>query len=535
MPLYKDGVLVATASHESNHVSLPQYFLLTNHITASGIDASGWTTLGAPGANFDIDYVRLWATPGTPYLRPLAAVADVNVDYNGTTSIVLPAAATLWGQTPNLEQVKIWSIDGIDPGWSDTGSQSQFGSMGSQISYNSGSRTLSIDWSAYNGNAGRCFLVVDAYLTVGSICQPLVVAINRGPVVNVSALNFTVGQSVSYDLYAQCDCGTLVSDSSGARAKTISISGLGASGLSYDDSTGLLTGTMAAGVYSCTVTVTNSIGQSVSSALTIAAFAATSYAYQSWTNLKGWFDASSTDGITTTKKFINSFVNKSGANGDLTVAGTAESISLIGNVQNGRSVARLVRNVSSPTAVPRAAALSTDAVSQVFQGDDQPFVAIIVLKPTDTNTGFPWSASTSLSTSANEQIAYTRRNTTASGIRKQPSGVSNEVTWSSPAGEVSGTVWIIAIHHTGTAVTVWRNSTTPIVNAAAQNVAAITTGAIFQLFAIFQNAASGTNPTPAITQGNMDLMECLVAGSQTTAEVQQAITDLAAKWGITLS
>jgi hypothetical protein len=57
----------------------------------------------------------------------------------------------------------------------------------------------------------------------------------------------------------------LCSDASGAKAKTIAVSGL-PTGLSYSDTTGLITGTpTGSGTTTISVTVTNSLGQSVTS------------------------------------------------------------------------------------------------------------------------------------------------------------------------------------------------------------------------------------------------------------------------------
>lgn len=73
--------------------------------------------------------------------------------------------------------------------------------------------------------------------------------------------NATVGSAYSFDLYAAADCGVLVTDVSGNRAKTVSITGLPA-GPSYNDATGLITGTAASSFdTTVTVTITDSVGQ----------------------------------------------------------------------------------------------------------------------------------------------------------------------------------------------------------------------------------------------------------------------------------
>jgi hypothetical protein len=294
------------------------------------------------------------------------------------------------------------------------------------------------------------------------------------------------------------------------------------SGLSYSDATGLITGTPTQIEASqVTFTVTNSAGQSKVLSATVSIGAA-SYAYESWSG-PGWFDISDAATITLSGSNITAIANKRSGGGNLTGAGTASERQLASGAQNGRDALRLTRDTSSNA--PRFVSLSTDPVAQAFQGDDHAYTVIVAYKPTDANTGFPFSAVNSYTTAPNELIGLVRRSATASSVRRQLlSGTPNDVSWGS--GQASGTARVVAIKHSGTAVTVWDNSaTTKSLDAQAQNVATYGTSLLFMLGAGIQGSHCA-----------MDWFECVVeSNAKSDADIQQAVTDLAEKWGVTLS
>lgn len=257
------------------------------------------------------------------------------------------------------------------------------------------------------------------------------------------------------------------------------------------------------------------------------AAAPASPAYYSWTG-PGWFDASEAASVAAFG------TNKRVGGGNLTQGGTGANITVAAAAQNGLNAIRVVRDISSFTSAPRMVASALSTISTMFQGNDKPFTVILAFKPTDTNTGFIWTASDNVGNSVDSQIiGYARRSATAPGIRRQLlNSTANDVTWGS--GQASGTARVVAFKHSGTAVTVWDNSaTTKAVNGTAQNTDPFNTSLEFMLFASEFNNGEGNYYQVGC---NMDFYEIVVEDTaKSDADIQQAITDMAAKWGITLS
>src|SRR6185369_4717193 len=132
-----------------------------------------------------------------------------------------------------------------------------------------------------------------------------------------------------------------------------------------------------------------------------------------------WFDASDTASITSASNIVSAVANKRAGSGNLNYAGTAGKISTGIATRNSLNALRVTRDVSTTTALPRLAALSTDAISTMFQGDDKPYTVIIVYKPTDANTGFIWSSSDTIDATNAQCIALVRRSGSASSVRRQ--------------------------------------------------------------------------------------------------------------------
>ena len=133
-----------------------------------------------------------------------------------------------------------------------------------------------------------------------------------------------------------------------------------------------------------------------------------------------------------------------------------------------------------------------------------------------------------------QNVGFVRRNATASSVRRQlVTATSNDVSWGS--GQAANTPRIVAIKHTGTAVTVWDNSaTTKAVNAVAQDTGDLSANNVFRLGAAAANTASP--PSFGVTQCSADYYEIVIEDTaRSDADIQQAITDMAAKWGITLT
>lgn len=253
--------------------------------------------------------------------------------------------------------------------------------------------------------------------------------------------------------------------------------------------------------------------------------------YEGWSG-PGWFDASDAATISLSGDQVTAIANKRSGGGNLTKSGTAQNITRVAGAQNGRAAIRVARDVSSSAAVPHLAASAADPISTMCQGDDKPYTVIAAYKPSDTNTGYVWSWSDTLNATDSQRIALLSRNASASVRRSLATAALNDVTWGS--GQASGTPRVVAAKFTGTALSVWDNSLTKVVNAAAQNVAAFNAELVFRLFASEINNAS--DPTVDQVQRAMDFYEIVVVDSaKSDADVQEAIQDIADKWGVTLS
>jgi len=119
--------------------------------------------------------VRVWRRAGAAHYKPLAALADRDVDYGGLITITLPSAAVLWGDGTVNEDIRAVYAENSEPGVTDSSVYSQF-PVG--VSYNSGTRQLTVNITS--GKTGRINFVMHAY-KAGSTCEPLRFAVNVGP------------------------------------------------------------------------------------------------------------------------------------------------------------------------------------------------------------------------------------------------------------------------------------------------------------------------------------------------------------------
>ena len=249
-------------------------------------------------------------------------------------------------------------------------------------------------------------------------------------------------------------------------------------------------------------------------------------AYTAWAG-PGWFDASDTATVTQDAGFVSGLLNKRAGGGDLFRSGTADRLSLVANARNGRSAIRLVRDTSGR---PRLAAAASAPLSQAFQGDDRPYTAITVYMPTDANTGYIWTASATISETNSQQVALIRRTATSSIRRQLAEGSANDINF---AGQAANVARIVAVQHTGTAISVWDNSTTKTVNGVTQNTGAFSTDLDFALFA---SRTLGPPGAYASVQCSLDFYEIVIENTaRSDAEIVAAIQAIAAKWAIPLS
>lgn len=254
--------------------------------------------------------------------------------------------------------------------------------------------------------------------------------------------------------------------------------------------------------------------------------------YESWSG-PGWFDASDATTITTSGGVVTAIANRRAGGGDL-ICGGSTGRTVVSGAQGGKQAILITSDITTSANVVRAVASSISPVSQVFQGDDKPFIVISVYVPLQDTAGVIWSASdtTGSAAGAAQIVGLISRNTTSSIRRQVSTTTTNDVSWT--GAQIAPAPRIVAVKHTGTAISVWDNSTTKIINGTAQNANPLNTELVFMLWASETNGS--TDPTYLLAQRSMYWCETIVESApKSDAEIQQAIVDLAFKWGITLS
>jgi len=520
--LYIDGVLTKSAAWSANALQRLKFWYLTNHIFAATFhndtyDRIAW--LGDPdGATVSINWCRVWRRSARQHFAPLLRIPNRDVPFGGSVTFTLPSKMDLWGDATVTEYVQAVMNEENEPGASHTEYYLQFPEG---VEYDASTRQMTV--APTSTKAGRLNFVMHGYKPDGSTCEPARFAVNVGPVINLDAIHVSQGDPLALDIYAACDVGQLV-------PKTLKVTGLPL-GLSFSPTSGFITGTPTNSGYTATLTVTctNSAGQTATKQVTLTVAAAPSYA--AWTG-PGWYDASS--GLVTRGAEVTALANRRVAGESLSAGGAARNRIRIPAGRVGRDILRITRDVTGTNALnePRFSASDTDAVSAMFVGTDRPYTAIVAYMPTDANTGFIWSVSDTVDATNARVIAAVRRSTTASSVRRGlTTAAPNDVAWGS--GQPAFIPRVLAIRHTGTAVTVWDTSLTKAVNAAPQDVG--TFGRLY--FRLFASAAAHASP-PALSavQCSLDFYEIVVDDTpRTDVDVQQAITDMAARWNIPLT
>ena len=241
-----DGVLKRTAADATVKALQRAYYLLfTNHIYSS---AQAAAAAGGPNV-YEILWYRAWVPSTGKLWEPLGSPITVRSAFNASFTATLPTRLVEWGDDTVPEVVEAFMNDANEPGGTITTPYTTPFPNG--VSYNTGTRVLS---GNVRDKAGRLNVVRYVNKT-GDACRPQRIVVEVGPNLSrVPSFSLDVGQVVDFDLYAACDVGVLL-------PKAITVTGLGG-GLSYNSSTGKITGTATAFSGSYTVTCTNSVGQS---------------------------------------------------------------------------------------------------------------------------------------------------------------------------------------------------------------------------------------------------------------------------------
>lgn len=254
--LWVDGASVCSvAATNSNPLVTPLYIIASNHVYNGSFGGETYTPAAwdadPDGITMSVDWLRVWKVTGVAQYAPLVSVADQNLAYNGNTTIVLPSLLSLWGDGSVSEYVQALPTESNEIGNTDT---SKFARFPPGVTYNSGTRTITIDWTNIYGNAGPVRFSVTPYKN-GSVSVPLRFTVNRGPFLTVGNVTSQVSSPVNFDVRAAITVGNIF-------PLTIGVTGLPA-GLSFSSSTGLITGTPSENTSVATVTATNGLGQQI--------------------------------------------------------------------------------------------------------------------------------------------------------------------------------------------------------------------------------------------------------------------------------
>lgn len=254
--VYLDGTLKETFSFDTTSPGVPYQILFTGHTFSSdGFSPSAWTAAGSTGATMLVQYYRIWV-PNSQYqqiITPKQNLPNIQVNWNTAFTYTIPSLANLWnanvsGVTDYCQGLR-W--EDFEPGATGEGT-TEYYPFPAELTWNSTTRVLSGKISLTR--PGRLHTMCTPYGAGGTIGYTARGYIDIGPNITTSSISYSNGTG-SFDVYPITDCGTLV-------PKTVSVSGL-PTGLSFNPSTFLITGTATTGSYTISITTTNSSGQSV--------------------------------------------------------------------------------------------------------------------------------------------------------------------------------------------------------------------------------------------------------------------------------
>lgn len=457
------------ATEQASVLAQPYHFVASAHMYN--------VTRPAGVSRLEYGYWQLWV-PGKHYV-PQVAPTLIQVASGEAKTTVLPTQAALWGETGLTEKLEACMVEPNEPGGTTNG---QFYlDLPSGVTYNASTRELAVNVTTPGRlNIGR--YVIKA----GCSSKVYRIAIEVGPVINVSDFSVTQGVPFSMDLYPMVNCGILVTDGVN-KAKTITVSGLPA-GLTYNDATGILSGTTNAttGMRTVVITATNSVGQQATKNINVnvaAVPAPGSYAYESLPGLVGRFDASRDASFSVASGDFTALGNTISGAGDLSKPSTVTAVpSRVLNALGGKPVMRFTKNGvdGAGAAVLESAQNASGAtvpVASALTGTNTPFTLVVLVKfASGSGTCNVGGLSEQVTTSAARNATIVKRDgaTTDSSFRY---GATTATSADVNIGRLLDDVWyfIVARHNADGTSDVWVNDTR-VVTAAAHTSSSVWQG-----------------------------------------------------------
>lgn len=251
---YIDSVLVKAQSDSSNTKDKLQRIIASSHVAEFDIVESDWLVDIVGSNTYELDWVRIWRQSSRSHIKPLATVNPININHGDVGIITLPPTVDLWGRADLIEHVQAVMTEEIEPFGS---ARQAYNTFPTGVTYDSISRQITID-TTQSQKSGRLNFVIYGYLADGSTAEPARTYANVSPIINVDSISLSNG--LSFDLYAACDCGVLVTDGKKC-TKVIAVDNLPI-GSFYNATTGYLQSISAmAGTYDVVVNCTNSVNQ----------------------------------------------------------------------------------------------------------------------------------------------------------------------------------------------------------------------------------------------------------------------------------
>lgn len=523
---YLEGALQSSMTTEGAKVlGAPYHLVGSNHM---------YNVTRPPGVSrLEYDYWQLYI-PGKHYV-PKVAPMLIQVASGESKTVVLPSQLELWGGAVTEKLLEACMMEPNEPGGTTNGVF--YLDLPPGVTLNDTTRELTINVTTPGRlNLGRYVKQAGCSSKVHRI------AIEVGPVINVPDFTVTQGVPFSLDLYPLVNCGVLVTDGTN-KAKTISVSGL-PSGMSYDDSTGILSGTTnaATGLRTVTITATNSVGQQATKSVNLnvaAAPVAGSYAYESLPGLVARFDASRDAAFAVASGDFTALGNAIDNAGDLAKASTVTpSPSRVPNGLGSKPVIRFTKNGvdGAGTTVLESAQNATGAtvpVASVLTGTNTPFTLVVLVKfAAGSGTCIVGGLSEQVSTSAARNATIVKRDgaTADSSFRF---GATTATSADVSIGRLLDDVWyhIVARHNADGTSDVWVNDTR-VVTAAPHTSSSVWAGTARYSLGNCQGHTANASRYPATGLAG-DLAENLFfTTNPTDAEIGQMRTDFKAKWGL---